>query len=220
MQLLPRLTYDTDDDFLGQYEASLKRTRHEVVTAVSLAVLLGLGITGAGTGITSLGSQGQQFGKLRTAIDSDLERIEKSISHLQESLSSLAEMVLQNRRGLDLIVTQQGGLCAALREECCFYMERSGVVKDSTEKLREGLAKRKMEREQDQGGVQGMFSRSPWLPTLILTLLWPLVVLLLIVTFGPCILKRLVAFMKERLGALQLMVLRSQYAQLEGEENL
>ena len=84
-------------------------------------------------------------------IDRDIERIETSISHMQESLTSLSELVLQNRRGLDLLFLQQGGLCTTLHGECYFYINHSGIVKDSMAKVLEGLAKRKREKGQNQG---------------------------------------------------------------------
>lgn len=90
-----------------------------------------LGLAGTGLGATAVAQQGNHFSALWVAIDEDLDRIDQSISSQTKSLNSLSEAVLQNRRALDLLFLQQGGLCAALKEECCFYTDHIGVAKDS-----------------------------------------------------------------------------------------
>ena len=103
--------------------------------ALTLSMILGMGLLGARTGTASLIFHNQHYSGLRAAIDLDIEKLENSISQLQESLISLADVVMQNRRELNLIFLQQGGLCVALGEECCFHVDYSGVIKESTTKL-------------------------------------------------------------------------------------
>ena len=119
--------------------------------SLTLAVILGAGLAGAGTGIVALTLQEKNYNSLN--IDQDIQCLEKSISRLERSEDSLAEVVLQNRQGLDLVFLQQGGLCAALREECCFYVCRSGVVRESLAKVRESIHRRQREWENSKVGI-------------------------------------------------------------------
>lgn len=145
--MVPRLIYHDYQSFLDRTEqgARLPRIRRQPISTLTLSILLGVSLAGLGTGTALLLSQSKHYPDFREAIVVDTECLETSTSHLQYSLSSLAEAVLQNRRVLDLVFLQQGGLCAALGEECCFYTGHSGLVKDSTAKVQEGLTERKKE---------------------------------------------------------------------------
>ena len=92
------------------------------------------------------------------------------------------------------------GLCAALGEERNFYANHSGVVRESLAKIREGLSQR--EREMSQNWLESWFNSFPWFTTLISSLVGPLIILLLLLTLGPCLRNKLVAFIKSRINAV------------------
>ena len=124
----------------SHWDREVLRQKREPISAITVAGLFSLALAGAGTVIASLSLLGQGLSSLRAATDEDIVRIEESISHLEKCFTSLSEVVSQNRRGLDLIFLQQGGVYVALGEECCFYVDHTGVVRESTAKVRKGLA--------------------------------------------------------------------------------
>jgi hypothetical protein len=79
----------------------LMRLPAKPVTALTASFLLELGVARAATRTSTLVLQGKNYESLRAVFDLDIERTETSISHLQESLTSLSKVVLQNKRGLD-----------------------------------------------------------------------------------------------------------------------
>uniref|UniRef100_A0A7N9CAW0 Envelope polyprotein n=1 Tax=Macaca fascicularis TaxID=9541 RepID=A0A7N9CAW0_MACFA len=219
VQVVPRVYYHSGDSFDLRYEQKTHTRPKREPISLTLAVNVRNWVAaGVGTRTAALVHGNHHLQQLRVAIDEDLRAIEQSITKLEESLTSLSEVVLQNRRGLEIVFLKEGGLCAALKEQCCFYADHSGVVKDSMAKLRERLDKRKKERESQQNWFENWYNQSPWLSTLISTILGPLILLMLILTFGPCILNRLLTLIKNRLNIVHAMVLTQQYQTLRTEE--
>ena len=72
-----------------------------------------------------------------------------------------------------------------LGDERCFYVNHSGVVKESLAKIRKGLSQKK-KREMSQNWFESWFNSSPWFTTLISSLVGPLITLLLLLTLRPC----------------------------------
>ncbi|NXM28597.1 ENV1 protein, partial [Oxyruncus cristatus] len=213
--VVPRMLYHSGESVFKYWESDHVIQKREPIT-LTIATLLGLGTAGAATGIASLVQQNKGIQALRAVVDEDLERTEKSISYLEKSLTSLSEVVLQNRRGLDLLFLKQGGLCVALGQECCFYANHSGVIRDSMTKLRDRIAQRKKERETQQSWFESWYNQFPWLTTILSTLIGPLAMLLIALTLGPCILNKLVSFIKSRVDTVQLLTMTQQYEDMTG----
>jgi hypothetical protein len=61
---------------------------------------------------------------------------------LQDHVDSLAPVVFQNRCALDLLTAEKCGTCLFQDEECCFYTNKSGVVRDMAQQLRKHITKK------------------------------------------------------------------------------
>uniref|UniRef100_A0A8C3E8S7 Uncharacterized protein n=1 Tax=Corvus moneduloides TaxID=1196302 RepID=A0A8C3E8S7_CORMO len=184
VMIVPRLMYHTSEEIMNYFEGDLSRQKREPLTAITIATLLITGGVRAGTGVTSI-VKSTEIQKLQMAVDEDLGRIEQSIENLATSVKSLSEVVLQNRRGLDLLFLKERGLCAALKEECCFFADHTGVVKDSMSELQKRLDQRKKDQEMNKSWYEGWFSATPWLTTLLSALAGPLIIIILGLMFGP-----------------------------------
>lgn len=142
------------------------------------------------------GSLHTHIQKLTTTITKDLKQMVTSLVTLQDQVDSLAEVVLQNRRGLDLLTAEKGGLCVFLKEECCFYNNKSGVVRNIAQELEERFKKRL--EEQGTNSFFSFFGRLPWL----LLLIGPLLTVFLILLVAPCLARCLTDFLQGRIPAL------------------
>lgn len=83
-------------------------------------------------------------------MDADIAELKQGLKHLTNTVNSLAEMVLQNRRGLNLAFMKEGGVCAALKEECCVFKDETGLVRDSIKRVEESLEQRRREIDQSE----------------------------------------------------------------------
>ena len=78
--------------------------------AIQVIPLVGLGIeAGIGVGLGGTASSTTFYHTLSKDFTDDTERVAKSLVALQDQLDSLAEVVLHNKRGLDLLTGEGNG---------------------------------------------------------------------------------------------------------------
>ena len=80
---------------------------------------------GIGTGTAGLMTSLNYYQNVSNDLIESLEEVAIGLITLQSQLDSLAAVVLQNRRGLDLLTADKGGLCFFLDKAC--YLKSATV---------------------------------------------------------------------------------------------
>jgi hypothetical protein len=160
----------------------------------AIPLLVTLGITAAmGTGAVGIGTSVYYYTKLSNQL-----LAAESILTLQRQLT-LASVTLQNQRGLDLLMTEKGGLCLFLQGECCLYVNHSGVVKNKTRQLQDQLEKWRRELEDSWNPLGNNISQ--WFFWLM-PILMPMFLALIFLSFIPCIIRTVQRFLLACMSAI------------------
>ncbi|AAG48729.1 env [Human T-lymphotropic virus 2] len=161
------------------------RRRRAVPIAVWLvsALAAGTGIAGGVTGSLSLASSKS----LLLEVDKDISHLTQAIVKNHQNILRVAQYAAQNRRGLDLLFWEQGGLCKAIQEQCCFLNISNTHV--SVLQERPPLEKRVI----TGWGLNWDLGLSQWAREALQTGITILALLLLVILFGPCILRQIQA---------------------------
>ena len=105
---------------------------------IPVLVSLGLALSTAATGTVgrALAKVYSMEVDFQTKLDEAMVPTMNSLESLQRQITSLAEVVMQNRRALELLTAQYGGTCVFLGVECCFYFNDSGIVDQNVKTLK------------------------------------------------------------------------------------
>ena len=110
-----------------------------------------------------------------------------------------------------MLTAEKGGTCLFLQEECCFYVNESGIVETGIQQLHK--LKLELQRKQFSATDDNWWKSSMF--TLLMPLLGPLISILLVVTLGPFIFNRVTGFIKQQIDSMASRPLQIHYHRLD-----
>ena len=111
------------------------RAKHAAFLPILFGVSLTTSLAGMGLSGGALAHSLWAIEGINTWLESALSFTASSPTSLQKQVTSLAQMTLQNHQALDLFTVENGGTCVFLQEECCYYINESGLVEQNIVKL-------------------------------------------------------------------------------------
>ena len=170
---------------------------HRKKRAIVALLLIGTSIAAAlGTGFGGISTTAHFYYKLSQELNEDVEQVVGSFVSVQRQINSLASVALQNRRALDLFTMEKGGTCLFLGDDCCYFVNETGLVQGSVRELR---IKRSIKELQNLS-IPKAYSELALL--WLLPFLGPLVLIILFLLFGPCFFNLFQSFLQHRIWAI------------------
>lgn len=186
--VVPQLTLYGESELAWLLPSSHPRAHRAAFLPVMLGVSIAasMGLAGGALGNSIISAQ-----DFNDKLQITLESTTTSLASLQRQVTSVAQIALQNRRTLDLLTAERGGTCMFLQEECCYYINESGVVEQNVQTLTKLSEELRARHSQDN-------SPFGWLPTWILPLIEPLILISVFFSLAPCLLK----FIRSRIAEM------------------
>jgi hypothetical protein len=110
---------------------------------------------------------------------------------------------------LDFLLTKQGGVCAITSTSCGTNINTSGIVEEHADYIFQQAKYLWEQSLKTQVSTQVWDQIKSWFPskTWFLPFLGPIVVIILLLVFGPCILNLLVKFVSSHMQSIKLQML-------------
>ena len=115
-----------------------QKKKEPLLIGTSIAVALGTRIGGISTSALFYYKLSQEFNE-------DMEQVVESFVSVQRQINSLASVALKNRRALDLLTTKKGGTCLFLEEDCCYFVNETGLFQERVREFRDRIKRCKKE---------------------------------------------------------------------------
>ncbi|KAL0607299.1 Endogenous retrovirus group FC1 Env polyprotein, partial [Plecturocebus cupreus] len=161
------------------------RNKRAVFLPITVGLSLASSLAAARIGSRAMGysftSAAQREDKLRVAIEASAT----SLASLQQQITSLAQVTLQNRQALDLLMAEKGGTCLFLKEQCCYYISETGLVEENVNTL---YRREDLQKKQDVPASSLNWWQSPML-TWLAPIVTPIIVGCLLLMLVPFLLK-------------------------------
>jgi hypothetical protein len=111
------------------------RTRRVIFLPVLVGISLAASMVATGFSSGALSHSVIQTQSLSQQVLAGFEDSATSLASLQRQITSLAQVTLQNCHALYLLTADKGGTCFFLREECCYYINASGLMETCVQSL-------------------------------------------------------------------------------------
>ncbi|XP_059957765.1 endogenous retrovirus group FC1 Env polyprotein-like [Mesoplodon densirostris] len=98
-------------------------------------------------------------------------------------ITSIARVALQNRRALDPLTADKGGTCLFLQEECCYYINETGLVEDNVNALHRLREELQRKHQQSASPIPDWWRSA--LYTWLTPILGPLILTCILIMFAP-----------------------------------